>query len=240
MAREIILDTETTGTDQRVDRIIEIAAIEVEGLRETGRVFHRFYDPGREIAPGATEVHGMTWADLKGKPRFEEEAAEFAAFVSGATLVIHNAPFDIGMMKAELHRCRVEPTWGEVVDTLPMARKRHPGQSTNLDALCDRYGIDRSGRGKHGGLIDVKLLHQVYIRLSGIDQLIPLDQEAGELAAVIAGDMMPDAARQGWFGDRGAALGAPTAEDEARHAAFVAAMAKKAKGPVLWGVPEGV
>jgi len=234
MQGEIVLDTETTGVDNRVDRIIEVAAMEVEGLRETGRVFHRFYDPGREIPQGATDVHGMTWDDLKGKPEFKDEAAELAEFIAGRTLVIHNAPFDIGFLNAEFRRAGVKPVYGEVIDTLQRARLRHPGASVNLDALCERYGIDRSGRTKHGGLIDVRLLFQVWIRLSDRDRL---SLDAAPIAATVETvlDAMPESARQAWFPDRRAAgLGQPSEADEAAHAAFVEKMAKKSKGPPLW------
>lgn len=238
MEREIVLDTETTGTDPKTDKIIEVAAIEVEGTRETGRVFHRFYNPNREIDPGATRVHGMTWDDLKDKPLFQDGAAELAQFLDGATLVIHNAPFDIGMLDAEFGRTRHRPRYGTIIDTLPLARRRHPGATNNLDALCDRYGIDRSDRTKHGGLVDVKLLFQVYVRLCGRDQLIPLDESEEALVAA-AGDLMPAAARQGWFPDRReTGLGQPDADDLARHAAFLATVAKKSKGLLLWGAQD--
>ncbi len=239
MEREIVLDTETTGVDPKTDKIIEVAAIEVEGTRETGRVFHRFYNPNREIDPGATRVHGMTWDDLRDKPLFQDGAAELARFLDGRTLVIHNATFDIGMLDAEFARTRHRPRYGTIVDTLPLARRRHPGAASNLDALCDRYGIDRSGRTKHGGLVDVKLLFQVYIRLVGRDQLIPLDAAEEALVAAAAGDLMPAAARQAWFPDRReSGIGQPDADELARHEAFLALVAEKSKGRLLWGARD--
>jgi len=229
--REIILDTETTGLKpEEGHRLIEIAAVEIIGTEETGRIFHRLYDPGREIDPEATNVHGHTWQSLKGKPLFEDEAAEFARFIEGATLVIHNAPFDVGFLKAEFGWAGVPFSPGKIIDTLNLAKRRWPNNSNSLDALCDRLGVDRTARNLHGALIDVHLLTQVYIRMLGRDQLIPVDlpDQQVHVAAALAEDLMPAGARQSWFPER--AVREPAPEELERHLAFLA----KIKGETLW------
>lgn len=167
--REIVFDTETTGLDSREERIIEIGCIELVNRFPTGRVFHHYLDPqGREIHPEAQAVHGISAADLAGKPPFLDIAEEFLTFTDGAKLVAHNAGFDIAFLNAELARigqAAIDP--GRVVDTLALARRRHPMGPNSLDALCRRYGIDNSHRTKHGALRDSELLAEVYIELIG-------------------------------------------------------------------------
>lgn len=167
--REIVFDTETTGLDSRLDRIIEIGGIELVNRFPTGRVFHHYIEPqGREIHPDAAAVHGITRAALAGKPTFHEIADEFAAFIDGARLVAHNANFDIGFINAEFARIGLAPIGAErVLDTLTLARRKHPMGPNSLDALCRRYGIDNSHRSKHGALLDSELLAEVYIELIG-------------------------------------------------------------------------
>lgn len=167
--REIVFDTETTGLDSRLDRVIEIGGIELVNRFPTGRVFHHYIEPqGREIHPDAAAVHGITNADLAGKPVFREIADEFAAFIDGAKLVAHNANFDIGFINAEFGRLGLSPIGSDrVVDTLALARRKHPMGPNSLDALCRRYGIDNSHRTRHGALLDSELLAEVYIELIG-------------------------------------------------------------------------
>lgn len=167
--REIILDTETTGLDPlRGDRLVEIGGIELVNHFPTGRTFHVYINPERDMPEEAFRVHGLSAEFLSDKPRFAELAEQFWAFVEGARLVIHNASFDMGFINAELKRIGRAPFPGEMVlDTLTMARRRFPGSAVNLDALCSRFGIDNSRRTKHGALLDAELLAEVYIELIG-------------------------------------------------------------------------
>jgi DNA polymerase III subunit epsilon len=169
MLREIVLDTETTGTDARQgDRIIEIGCVELMNHCPTGKTFHAYINPERPVSAGALAVHGLTDAFLADKPLFAAIAGDFEAFVGEARLVIHNAAFDVGfidMEMAKLGRPAIRPE--RVVDTLTMARRKHPGGSNSLDALCARYGIDSSRRVKHGALLDAEILAEVYIELIG-------------------------------------------------------------------------
>jgi DNA polymerase-3 subunit epsilon len=167
--REIIFDTETTGLDSREDRVIEIGGVELVNRFPSGRFIHYYIHPGdRQIHPEAQAVHGISMADLAGKPRFAEIAEEFLAFVDGAKLVAHNANFDMGFVNQELARLGKEPIGPErVIDTLAIARRKHPMGPNTLDALCRRYGVDNSRRTKHGALLDSELLAEVYIELAG-------------------------------------------------------------------------
>jgi len=171
--REIILDTETTGLDPASgDRMVEIGMVEMIGRVETGRTFHAYFNPQRSMPAEAEAVHGLSEHFLSDKPCFSELAQELVDFIDGAILVAHNAQFDIGFIDAELSRCGHLP-YGmtNVVDTLALARTRHPGSKHSLDALCTRYGVDRSHRIKHGALLDAQLLAQVYIELTGGRQI---------------------------------------------------------------------
>ncbi len=170
--RQIILDTETTGLEaERGHRVIEIGCLEIVNRRRTGRTFHRYLRPDREVDPGAVRVHGLTNEFLAGQPRFAEVATEFIEFVAGAELVIHNAAFDVGFLDAEFKR--LTPSPGKVhdrctvLDTLLLARKMHPGQRNSLDALCKRYGVDNSHRELHGALLDAQILLDVYLAMTG-------------------------------------------------------------------------
>lgn len=167
--REIVLDTETTGLDPNEGhRLVEIGGIELYNCIPTGQVFHRYIDPQRDIPESAYEVHGLSREFLTGKPLFEEVAEEFLAFVGDAKLVIHNAEFDMRFLNAELQRVgRSTIGFDRAVDTLALARRRHPGLSNSLDALCARYGIDNSRRSKHGALLDAEILAEVYAELNG-------------------------------------------------------------------------
>lgn len=167
--REIVMDTETTGLDPlNGDRLIEIGCVEIFNRVPTGREYHCFINPLRDVPEGAVAVHGITTEFLADKPLFEAVADPFLEFIADDPLVIHNAPFDIGFLNAELTRSgRAALENDRVVDTLVMARRKHPGASNTLDALCKRYGIDNSKRDKHGALIDSLLLAEVYLELLG-------------------------------------------------------------------------
>ena len=169
MLREIILDTETTGLDPATgDRIVEIGAVELINHLPTGRTFHVYINPERDMPKEAEAVHGLSSAFLRDKPVFASIAGEFLEFIADATLVIHNASFDVGFLNAELGFLRLPPLLPErVVDTLHIARQKHPGAANSLDALCRRYGIDNSRRTKHGALLDSELLAEVYLELIG-------------------------------------------------------------------------
>jgi DNA polymerase-3 subunit epsilon len=179
--RQIILDTETTGLEpSEGHRIIEIGCIELIDRRPSGGSFHQYLQPDRDIDAGAIEVHGITNDDLADKPRFADIAADFVAFIDGAELVIHNAPFDLGFIRHEIELAGM--AWEAiaaritVTDTLALARSRHPGQKNNLDALCKRYGIDNSQRTLHGALLDAEILAEVYLAMTGGQSALLLDE----------------------------------------------------------------
>lgn len=169
MIREIVLDTETTGTEARAgDRVIEIGCVELINHCPTGKSFHAYINPERPVSEGALAVHGLSDAFLADKPLFAAIVEPFLAFIGDARLVIHNAQFDVGFLNMEFGRLGLKPLEpARVVDTLAMARRRHPGASNSLDALCARYGIDGSRRVRHGALLDAELLAEVYIELIG-------------------------------------------------------------------------
>jgi len=189
--REIVLDTETTGLDPlRGDRLVEIGCIEIYNRMPTGQSFHRYINPQREMPAEAFAVHGLSSEFLSTKPLFIEVVEEFIEFIGDAPLVIHNASFDIGFINAELDRVKRMPIPRErLVDTLLLARRKHPGVSNRLDDLCSRYAIDNSRRTKHGALLDAELLAEVYIDLIGArqSQLI-LAQDSQEIRIGSSGD----------------------------------------------------
>jgi DNA polymerase-3 subunit epsilon len=168
--RRIVLDTETTGLDFRSgDRVVEIGCVEMHGRRRTGRHFHAWLNPEREVGAGAAAIHGLTTEFLADKPRFAAIAVDFIDFVQGAELIIHNAPFDSGFLDHELGRIgsiRLGELCPRVIDTLQMARSLRPGRKNNLDALCVEFGIDNSGRQLHGALRDAELLADVWLALT--------------------------------------------------------------------------
>ena len=184
--RQVVLDTETTGLDpSQGHRVIEIGCVEIINRKLTKRHFHCYLNPDRDIDAGAIEVHGITPAFLADKPRFYQIESEFLAFIDGAELVIHNAPFDIGFLNAELARSDSTNTSMEsfctVLDSLVLARQRHPGQRNNLDALCKRYGIDNTMRELHGALLDAEILADLYLVMtSGQRNLLLKDEETTE------------------------------------------------------------
>lgn len=165
--RQVVLDTETTGLDPKQGhRIIEVAAIELDGRKVSGRTFHRYINPEREIDEGAAAVHGLTLDRLQDEPKFAEIAPALLEFIAGAELIIHNAPFDIGFLNAELALAGLPKLDNPVLDTLKVAKELHPGKKNNLNALCDRYQIDNSHRTLHGALLDTELLAEVYLGMT--------------------------------------------------------------------------
>ena len=222
MSRSVLFDTETTGLDPLTgDRIIEIAALELIRDLPTGVVFHRLIDPERDIHPDASRVHGLTRADLQGKPRFAEIVDELLAFIGGDPLVAHNATFDFSFLNAELARVgRPSVCLTRKVDTLELARTRFPGLPNSLDALCRRFGIDLSERTSHNALLDCRLLADVYIELTG-------GRQRGLLLASEDGPALPAVSYQMNAGRVPRPIMPSAAELEA-HAAFVA----KLKAPV--------
>lgn len=222
MQREIVLDTETTGLEPRAGhRLIEIGAIELVNRIPTGNEFHRYLNPERDVPPDAVAVHGLSTAFLADKPLFSAIISEFVAFIGDDPLVIHNAAFDVGFLNFELERLgRPAISMGRVVDTLALARRKHPGGPNSLDALCKRYGIDSSGRDKHGALIDSLLLAEVYVELLGERQATL------GLATRSATLRQPGADRKGSETRQRLSPLPPrlTEEDERRHHAFVATL----------------
>ena len=176
--RQVVLDTETTGLDPALGhRVIEIGALEVVDRRMTGATYHVYLNPERDIDAGAVAVHGITREFLADKPRFADVAKAFIEFVGGAELVIHNAPFDVGFLNAELKRLDEGPVkqYCGVLDTLKLAKEMHPGQKNNLDALCKRYQVDNSGRNFHGALLDAQLLAEVYLAMTRGQETLGID-----------------------------------------------------------------
>lgn len=230
--RQIVLDTETTGLSPADGhRIIEIGCIELVNRRRTGREFHRFLNPERDIDAGAERVHGISRAELAGHPLFADIAEDLLAFIRGAELIIHNAEFDIGFLEHELRLMgHPEPEIARhatVIDTLTLARELHPGQRNSLDALCKRYLIDASKREVHGALVDAELLMNVYLAMTGGQATLFVDTEPGPAVAV-AGIEGRRRSREGLVLVRVEA----TPEEEAAHQAFLDRM--QAAGRCLW------
>lgn len=186
--RQVVLDTETTGIGEG-HRIIEIGCIELFKRKPTGRTFHQYVYPDRDIDAEAAAVHGITneWLLEQGAPVFAHIAPAFCDFIAGAELVIHNAPFDVGMMDAEFRRLKMPLTreFCSILDTLVLAREMHPGARNSLDALCKRYGIDNSHRELHGALLDAEILSDVYLMMTGGQTALLLDNEDSEVAEEI-------------------------------------------------------
>jgi len=214
--REIVFDTETTGIDPNTgDRMVEIGCIEVLGRMPTGRTFHAFFNPERDMPMEAERIHGLSAAFLCAKPCFRELVHELLDFIEDSPLIAHNAQFDFGFLNYELGLCAHPPVCTtRMIDTLALARRRHPGAKHSLDALCSRYGIDRSHRVLHGALLDAELLAQVYIELTGGRQ-IGFDL-AAESAAAAINHFRP---RKGEY--RAPRPHAASAEELVRHKAFL-------------------
>lgn len=229
--RQLIIDTETTGLDPRQGhRIIEFAALELVDRRPTGRSLHLRFDPEREIDAGATEVHGKSWDDLKGEPKFRECAAEIVDFAHGAEWIIHNAPFDIAFLDREFELCRLAPcrdVYGGLVDTLALAREAFPGKRNNLDALCERFSVSNAHRTLHGALLDAQLLAEVYLAMTRGQESLTIDMGAAPAAAAARVPGVP-AARPPL------PVLAPTEEELAAHAAYLDALDRESKGRCVW------
>lgn len=226
--REIVFDTETTGLSfARGDRMVEIGCIELINRVPTGAEFHAYFNPERPMPVEAYDVHGLSEVFLADKPLFADLAAQLLGFIADSPLVAHNASFDFGFLNGELRHCGYPPvSSARMVDTVALARQRHPGAKHSLDALCTRYGIDRSHRALHGALIDAHLLARVYIELTGGRQIgLGLVSEAA--APAPAGEARP---RPG----RAPRLFAPSAEEHARHAEFLATISNP-----LWALADG-
>jgi len=216
--REIIFDTETTGLDPRTgDRMVEIGCVEMVNRMPTGRTFHAYFNPERAMPAEAEAVHGLSDTFLADKPRFAERVAELLEFLGDCPLVAHNASFDFGFLDHELSICGHPAVCRtRMVDTVALARVRHPGAKLSLDALCSRYGVDRSHRTKHGALLDAELLAQVYVELCGGRQIgLELVAESVTLAAAAPVLLR----RQRPY--RAPRPHAATAEELAAHAAFL-------------------
>jgi DNA polymerase-3 subunit epsilon len=216
--REIVLDTETTGLNPATgDRLVEIGCVELVNKVETGRTFHAYFNPERSMPAEAEAVHGLSSLFLSDKPCFRERAAELIDFIGDSPLIAHNASFDFGFLNFELAVCGLsEISMFRMVDTLAIARSRHPGAKHSLDALCSRYGIDRSHRVKHGALLDAQLLAQVYVELTGGRQIgFSLAVEAA--GPITAATMVAAAARR----YREPRPHRASDAELARHAAFV-------------------
>lgn len=237
--RQVVLDTETTGISTAEDhRIIEIGCVELINRRLTGETFHQYINPQREIDAGAIEVHGITTEFLADKPLFADVAEDFLAFVDGAELIIHNAPFDVGFLNHELAKLKGEKrrvdTLCSVLDTLKMARDKHPGQKNNLDALCKRYEVDNSNRELHGALLDAEILADVYLAMTG-----------GQVSMTLAAEEPADAPLEDSSDETEADLSKVSltvlrASDEEleAHQAMLEALNKASGGNSLWNEPS--
>jgi DNA polymerase-3 subunit epsilon len=221
--REVIFDTETTGLDPKTgDRMVEIGCIEMIGRVETGRSFHAYFNPERDMPIEAERVHGLSAAFLSTKPRFGETVDELLEFLGDAPLVAHNAGFDFGFLNNELEKIgRAPVSMDRMVDTVAIARKKHPGAKNSLDALCTRYGIDRSHRVKHGALLDAELLAQVYVELTGGRQ-IGLGLVAEQTAVTATSNVTALRAARADRPVRPPRPHAATPEEIERHSAFIA------------------
>lgn len=228
--RQIVLDTETTGLDPRQGhRIIEIACIELANRRPTGHHLHKFINPERDIDEGAAAVHGITLDFLADKPKFADIVDEFLEFITGAELIIHNAPFDTGFLNAELDRLGrvpVETVCNGVTDTLKMAKELHPGKRNNLDALCERYAIDNSQRTLHGALLDTELLAEVFLAMTRGQNTLMIEPEAAPRARrneePRRGERKPLLVRRA------------SADEVASHEQILAGIDKETRGGCLW------
>lgn len=227
--REIVFDTETTGLDPRTgDRMVEIGCIELFNLVPTGQTFHAYFNPERDMPAGAEQVHGLSASFLADKPLFRDGAAALLDFIGEAPLIAHNAGFDFGFLNAELARCALDTVcMSRMVDTIAIAKKRHPGGKLSLDALCTRYGIDRSHRVKHGALLDAELLAQLYVELRGGRQIgLGLAAETVPVAATSV-ELMASGLRGPYRNPRPHVASEP---ELARHVRFVAHIKN-----ALWG-----
>jgi DNA polymerase III subunit epsilon len=237
--RQVVLDTETTGLEPELNhRVIEIGCVELINRRATGRSFHRYLNPERDIDDGALAVHGISRTDLDGQPRFAEIAEELVTFIGGAELVIHNAAFDVAFLDAELARLpgvpRAVTSFCQVLDTLALARELHPGQRNSLDALCKRYDVDNSARELHGALLDARILADVYLAMTGGQGALAL-AEAESTAQAAAGARV---ARAPLRTAVPLLVVSPSEEELAAHAVMLAVITKASGGRCLWATSD--
>jgi DNA polymerase-3 subunit epsilon len=232
--RQIVLDTETTGLEPKEGhRIIEIGCVEMVDRKLSGNNFHQYLQPDREIDAGAIEVHGITNEFLVDKPRFEDIVDDFASYVKGAELVIHNAPFDVGFINHELRLCKYGKQVSDlcsVLDTLSMARQMHAGQKNNLDALCKRYEIDNTHRELHGALLDAEILADVYLAMTGGQVTLSLGGDTGPAT----GDGQVEQIRRIAEDRPRLRVIRADSEETAQHQARLEAIAKALGGPSVW------
>jgi DNA polymerase-3 subunit epsilon len=235
--RLLVLDTETTGLDPKQGhRIIEIGAVELSDRRPTGRHLHFYLNPEREIDAAAAEVHGMTWEDLREKPKFADIASEFVAFAHGAQWVIHNAPFDVAFIDAELVRAGLPDSssvYGALTDTLALARESFPGKRNNLDTLCDRLGVSNAHRTLHGALLDAQLLAEVYLAMTRGQESLTIDMGSPSVRSLGA------PSNDAWTVAAGAPrpplrVLSPSAEELAAHRDYLEALDRDSKGRCVW------
>lgn len=238
--RQVVLDTETTGLEPDMGhRVIEIGAVEMVNRKLTGRHFHAYVNPQRDIDDGALEVHGITRAFLSDKPLFDDIAEQFLSFVQDADLVIHNAPFDLSFLDYELQRCRKDhPTVQSlctITDSLVIARRKHPGQKNNLDALCRRYLVDNSQRDMHGALLDAEILADVYLLMTGGQTSL----FAGADNAQVAGSAGQENGRNAEFAGIDPLLPVvqATAEELDQHESYLDFLAEKSGDQPVWRRP---
>jgi len=244
--RQIVLDTETTGLEvEQQHRVIEIGCVEIFNRRLTGRTFHRYLNPERDVDPGAQQVHGLSRERLSKEPKFADVHDEFLEFIRDAELIIHNAPFDIAFLDAELARLNLadagrlgQPGPGtarkitqlcRVLDTLPLARQMHPGQRNSLDALCKRYSVDNSHREYHGALLDARILAEVYLAMTGGQAKFTLSAES---------DTARSRARESVPARPGAAVRITVVraseEELVSHEHVLAVLDKASRGQTVW------
>jgi DNA polymerase-3 subunit epsilon len=232
--RQIFLDTETTGLEHKQGhRVIEIGGVEMHNRRLTHRHFHHYLNPDRDIDAGALDIHGINLEFLQDKPRFADIVEEFLDFVRGAELIIHNAPFDVGFLDAELarlDRVPIETHCHAVIDSLRLAKELHPGKRNSLDALCERYGIDGSKRTLHGALLDAELLANVYLAMTrGQESLVmEIDQAPSGAWETAISPSLQDTA---WQARR---VLKATDRELAEHERLLASIQKESGGKCLW------
>lgn len=231
--RQVVLDTETTGLEPaQGHRIIEIGCVELKNRRKTDNYYHQYLNPERDVEDGAYDVHGLSKEFLASKPRFKDIAPDFMRFIQDSELIIHNAPFDVAFINAELEQ--LGPEWGrledycQIIDTLKIARDLHPGQKNSLDALCARYGVDNSHRDVHGALLDAQLLLDVYLAMTGGQTSFSLDDEprTGRAGAGETGDAERERLNL--------IVIEPSAEEIAAHEKFLEMLEKRGGVSCIW------
>ena len=236
MSRLIVLDTETTGLSAETgDRVIELGCVELRSRKLTGNNLHMYFNPGRDSHPDALRVHGLTTEFLSDKPKFADKAQEILAYLQGAELIIHNAPFDIGFLNQELALLGLKPVTeyvAKVTDSLVMAKEMFPGKRNSLDALCSRLEVDNSGRELHGALLDAELLADVYINMTrGQNSLVMLDDDYG--------DGSGSGAKAFDFSSLKLPIIYPNEQELAAHEASLAEVDKASGGKTIWRM-EGI